>query len=250
MKYAAKIKANPKLSSMYELDLKRKNIAKENNENLEFTTSKKIVLLLIVIAFIMIIYGAIELGWYIDEMVAVFLSLGIISGLVTRLPLNNMAESFSKGCADISNAAIIVGFARAVLVILEDGMVMDTILYTVSNTVSGLPPFISVQCMYLFQTLANFFVPSGSGQAALTMPIMAPLADMVGVTRQTAVLAYQFGDGFTNMIIPTSAVTIAVLGMGGVPWGKWAKWLLPLMVIYFLLGSLFLIPPVLWGWVG
>ena len=127
---------------------------------------------------------------------------------------------------------------------------MDTILHHVSRTVGGFSPYVSVQFMLAFQTAINFLVPSGSGQAALTMPIMAPLADMVGLTRQTAVLAFQFGDGFTNTIIPTSAVTMAALGIGGVPWDRWARWILPLTILYYLLGALSLIPPVMVGWQG
>lgn len=259
MRYAKKIKADPTKSSMYDEDRKRlaqefhQNKDKNGNktaEELEFTFGRKAVLVFIFVAFSFIVYGAKFWGWYIDEMVAVFLTVGILSGLVTRLKLNDMASSFSKGCSEIANAAIIVGFARAILVILSDAKVMDTILHSVSKLVAGLPPVISVQCMYVFQTLTNFFVPSGSGQAALTMPIMTPLADMVGVTRQTAVLAYQFGDGFTNMIIPTSAVTIAVLGMARVPWGKWARWMLPLTISYFTIGAILLVPPVLTGWTG
>jgi len=250
MRYAARIKDNPKLSPVFELDEIKRVKAAEQVEHPTFTGSRKAVLGLIVCGFGSIIYGAIELGWYIDEMVAVFLTIGIVAGLVNRLKLNTIAESFGRGCAQLANAAILVGFARAVLVILENARAMDTILHSVAGVVGKLPPVISVQCMFLFQTMTNFFVPSGSGQAALTMPIMAPLADMVGVTRQTAVLAYQFGDGFTNMIIPTSAVTIAVLGMAGVPWDKWARWILPLMVIYYILGVLLLIPPVMMTWQG
>ncbi|MCK5684077.1 YfcC family protein [bacterium] len=249
MRYAAKVKANPESSLMYELDKKKKE-SNKHSDTPEFNIGRKLVLIMIAIAFLLIIYGAIKLDWYIDEMVAIFFSLGIISGLINRLPLNTMAESFAKGCSDIANAAIIIGFAKTVLVLLENGKVMDTILHSVSTVVGKLPAILSIQCMYIFQTLTNFFVPSGSGQAALTMPIMAPLADMVNITRQTAVLAYQFGDGFSNMIIPTSAVTIAAIGMAGIPWGKWAKWIFPLMVIYFILGALLLIPPTLLMWNG
>ena len=250
MAYAKKVKARPESSSVFEEDQRRRHLMHEQEELPEFNISRKLVLILIALGFACIIYGAISLGWYIDEMVAVFLSIGIVSGLITRMSLNSIAEEFSKGVSDIANAAILVGFARAVLVILESARVMDTILHGVSNVVGELPAVISVQFMYIFQTLTNFFVPSGSGQAALTMPLMAPLADMVGVTRQTAVLAYQFGDGFTNMVIPTSAVTIAVLGMGGVPWGKWARWIAPLIILYYLFGALLLLPPVIWPWQG
>jgi len=250
MRHAARVKADPTASPVYELDRQRREDEEHVGDVPDFDGSRKLVLMLIGGGFAAIVYGAMRLGWYIDEMVAVFLTIGILAGLVTRMQLNDMAENFSKGCAGLANAAILVGFARAVLVLLENARVLDTILHRVSVVVGDLPAVVSVQCMYFFQTCTNFFVPSGSGQAALTMPLMAPLSDMVGITRQTAVLAFQFGDGFTNMIIPTSAVTIAVLGMGRVPWGVWARWIAPLMVLYYILGALLLVPPVLVGWNG
>jgi uncharacterized ion transporter superfamily protein YfcC len=252
MRHARRVKRDPAASPTYDLDtIKRAALADTDAHAApRMALGQKLVLITIAGGFAAIIYGALKLGWYIDEMAAIFLIMGVVAGLVTRMPFNTIAKSFSRGCADISSAAIILGFARAVLVILEDGMVMDTILHHVSRTVGGLSPFLSVQVMYAFQTATNFLVPSGSGQAALTMPIMAPLADMVGLTRQTAVLAYQFGDGFTNTIIPTSAVTMAALGMGGVPWERWARWILPLTVLYYLLGAISLLPPVLMGWTG
>lgn len=251
MRYAKKIKKEPELSLVYELDQEKRRQSAESASSSKGLLKGQIAVLFVVTAgFSAIIYGAIELDWYIDEMASMFLAIGILSGVVAGLTPNAIARSFVKGCSDICGAAIMVGFARTVLVILEDAMVMDTILHYVSGLIKDFSPAISVQAMYAFQTLTNFFVPSGSGQASLTMPIMTPLADILGVTRQTAVLAYQFGDGFTNLIIPTSAATIAALGMGAVPWSKWAKWILPLIVIYFILGALFLIPPVLVGWTG
>jgi uncharacterized ion transporter superfamily protein YfcC len=148
----------------------------------------------------------------------------------------------------MAGAALIVGFAGGILVILEHGNIMDTILYGMAALTSRLPPMLAADAMYGMQLVLNFFIPSGSTKAALTMPLMAPLADLSGITRQTAVLAYQFGDGFTNMIIPTSGVTIGTLAMARIPYGKWARWNLPLQVVFVLLSIGLLIWPVLTGW--
>lgn len=250
MRYAARIKANPELSPVYDLDEPKRHAVSEAAATEKLTRSRIMVLVIIAAGFATIIYGAIKLGWYIDEMAAMFLAIGLLAGLVTRMAPSTIASSFVKGCSDICGAAIMVGFARAVLVILDDGGIMDTILFKVSGFVGNFPAIISVQVMYIFQSLTNFFVPSGSGQAALTMPIMAPLADLLGITRQTAVLAYQFGDGINNVIIPTSAVTIAALGVGGVPWERWAKWILPLILVHYALGAIALMIAVSTGWTG
>ena len=143
---------------------------------------------------------------------------------------------------------MIIAFARGILIIAKDGEIIDTILYALAAPISSLHPVISAQAMFIVQTMINFFVPSGSGQAVLTMPIMSPLSDLVNVSRQTAVLAFQFGDGFSNMIIPTSAVTMGVLTLADIPWEKWAKWVLPLEIIFLIVGLMLLIPPFIFGW--
>ena len=135
-----------------------------------------------------------------------------------------------EGVRDLAPTAVIIGLARGILVVLEDGQVVDTILYGLASGLGGAGTTVAAGAMFAVQTAINFFVPSGSGQAALTMPLMAPLADLVGVTRQTAVLAFQMGDGFTNMIVPTSAVLLGVLSLSGVSWPTWARWLWPLQI--------------------
>jgi uncharacterized ion transporter superfamily protein YfcC len=146
------------------------------------------------------------------------------------------------------SAALVVCFAGAIIIVLQQGKVMDTILQGMASAISGLPPIISADLQYLFQMALNFFIPSGSTKAALTMPMMAPLADLSGITRQTAVLAYQLGDGFTNMIIPTSSVTVATLGLAKIPFGRWFKWNIKMQVMFFVLSLGFLVWPVLSGW--
>jgi len=134
---------------------------------------------------------------------------------------------------------LVVGFARAILVVLTNGNILDTILFASSNVLSSLPSSVSAVGMYIFQCFMNFIVPSGSGQAAVTMPILAPLSDLVGVSRQTAVLAYQFGDGISNIFTPTSGYFMAGLALAKVPWEKWARWILPLIIAQYIFGAIF-----------
>ena len=161
---------------------------------------------------------------------------------------NALAKTFVAGCRDMTGAALIVGFAAGIIVLLEDGNVMDTILHGMSQLTAGMPRILSADAMYVMQMALNFFIPSGSTKAALTMPLMGPLADLSGLTRQTAVLAYQLGDGFTNMIIPTSGVTIGTLTMAKIPYERWFKWNFPMQVFFFILSLLLLIWPVLANW--
>lgn len=184
-------------------------------------------------------------NWYIEEISALFLALGIASGLIYGIGPSKMVSYFGEGARDMAMAALIVGFAKSIILIGEEGKIIDTILYSVSTLGEDLPNYISVQLMFLVQTGINFFVPSGSGQAALTMPLMAPLSDILGISRQTAVLAYQFGDGITNMIIPTSAVLMGVLQIAKIPYDKWFKFILPLVVILSIIAMILLMIPVL-----
>ena len=151
---------------------------------------------------------------------------------------------------DVLEGAIIVGVARSVAVVLEDGNILDTVVHALGNAVDALPAALAALGMFAVQTLFNFVVPSGSGQAVVTMPIMAPLADLVGVTRQTSVLAYQLGDGPSNILYPTSGYFMAALAIGGVRWEKWVRFFLPLFGIWVVLSALFLVFAQLTQWNG
>lgn len=175
-------------------------------------------------------------GWYIVEIAALFLALGVVIGLVAGLGVNGTAAAFGDGIRQLAETAVIIGVARGIVVVLQDGQVIDTILHAVASALEGTSAAGAAMAMFAFQTGINFFIVSGSGQAALTMPLMAPLADLLGITRQTAVLAFQMGDGFTNMIVPTNAVLMGVLSLAGVPWTVWARWMLPLQLLLFVLG--------------
>lgn len=250
MVYAARVKTTPEKSRTSEEDTeKRRNLDTDQLENFSGMTKRdKLVLLTFAAGMAVLIFGVLRYKWYIEEIAAVFLVTGIVVGIVGRMRVADISDAFIKGAGTLVGTALIIALARGILVIARDGQIIATILHSLAAAVESFHPIVSSQMMFMVQTALNFFVPSGSGQAALTMPIMAPLADLVGVTRQTAVLAFQFGDGFSNLIIPTSGVLMGVLSLGGVPWEKWARWILALEGIYLVVGCLLLVPPYLTGW--
>ena len=248
--YVKKISKNPEKSPTYTEDNeRRKNEHFDhiyNNDN-HFSLKHKLVLLTFVLSLIMLVIGVVEFQWFIEEIAAMFFIMGIVVGIIGGLKSEELIKGFIEGAKDLVGTAFIVALARATLVISRDGQIIDTILYGLSPFIQSSSPVFASQKMFIVQAIINFFVHSGSGQAALTMPIMAPLSDLAGVTRQTAILAFQLGE-YTNIIIPTSAVTMGALSMAKVPWDKWAKWVFPLLIIFFVLGLLLLIPPNLMGW--
>jgi uncharacterized ion transporter superfamily protein YfcC len=251
MVYARKIRKNPESSRMYKLDEHwRHHITKNKNKlkNSSMSRSHIVILSIFALGMLTLIFGVIYFKWYINEIAGLFLALGLIIGVVSNLKTSEIAEGFVTGARDLVKIAFIIALARSILIIARDGQIIDSILHDLSGLVSGAHPVFAAQLMFLVQSIINVFVPSGSGQAALTMPIMAPLSDLLDVTRQTAVLAFQFGDGFTNLIIPTSGVTMGVLGMAKIPYEKWFGWMLPLLIIFFIISFILLIPPVLMHW--
>lgn len=202
------------------------------------------ILLMLSYTIIFLIAGVMGYDWYVMEIATLFMALGIASGFATGMNADTIARSFVDGVKDILSAAVIVGLAGGIIVILEDGGIIDTILYGLSQSMSNFGQIASIGVMYLIQTVINIIIPSGSAKAAITMPIMAPFSDLIGVSRQATVMAFQFGDGFTNMITPTSGVLIAVLGVARIPYQKWVKWVWPLILMLIVLGFLLLIPTV------
>ena len=236
-RYAGKIKANPQLSSMYEVDIKRDDVLDLDSLK-ELTTSRKLVLITVALTIGLLVFGVVNYGWYIQEIAALFMGMAIVAALAGKLGFNGFAENLLNGFTNLAGGALVVGFARAILVVLTNGHILDTILFSSSNVLLKLPSEVSAVGMYIFQCLLNFIVPSGSGQAAVSIPILAPLSDLVGVTRQTAVLAYQFGDGISNVFSPTSGYFMAGLALAKVPWQKWAKWILPLILVEYLISGI------------
>ncbi|MFO7657871.1 MAG: AbgT family transporter, partial [Bacteroidales bacterium] len=202
------------------------------------------ILNLLLFTILFLILGVMAYKWYILEIATLFFAMGIMAGIAMNNSPNEIVKLFLDGVKDILPAALVVGLAGGIIVILEEGQVIDTILYKLSNSMNSLGKISTVGMMYVIQTIINIVIPSGSAKAALTMPIMAPFSDLVGLSRQATVMAFQFGDGFTNMITPTSGVLIGVLGVARIPYQKWVRWITPLMVILILLGFLLLIPTV------
>jgi uncharacterized ion transporter superfamily protein YfcC len=203
------------------------------------------ILNLLTFAIIFLVIGVMGYGWYIMEIATLFLALGIFAGNASGKSANDITKSFIEGAKDILPASMVVGLAGGIVVILENGKIIDTILYYVSQTMADMGKVGSVSMMYVIQTFLNIFIPSGSGKAALTMPMMSQFSDLIGISRQATVVAFQLGDGFTNMITPTSGVLIGVLGIARIPYDKWFKWIAPFILILFLLGFLLLLPTVL-----
>ncbi|MFO7526038.1 MAG: YfcC family protein [Ignavibacteriaceae bacterium] len=248
--YVKKISKNPEASPTYAEDnVRRKNEHFDHiyNNNNHFSLKHKLVLITFALSLIMLVIGVIEFKWFIEEIAAMFFIMGILVGIIGGLKSEELIKAFIDGAKDLVGTAFIIALARATLVISRDGQIIDTILYGLAPLIESSSPIFASQKMFVVQAIINFFVHSGSGQAALTMPIMAPLSDLAGVSRQTAILAFQLGE-YTNIIIPTSAVTMGALSMAKVPWDKWAKWVFPLLIIFFVLGFLLLIPPNLMGW--
>ncbi len=302
LRYAAKIKKNPKLSPVYETDdYWRKRNEADANEDIVYHTPKTAWISFIMVSigliifsiyypmtemkignainiipavpvstFLFIIFGVFSLrksvhffilnlllftivflivgvmgyGWYIEEIASLFLAMGLFSGIAYNYHANEITKQFLEGAKDIMSAALIVGLAGGILVVLEDGKIIDTILYKVSTSMEGMGKLGTVSVMYVIQNIINVIIPSGSAKAALTMPVMAPFSDLVNLSRQATVMAFQFGDGFTNMITPTSGVLIGVLGVAKIPYDSWVKWIGKFMIVLLILGWLLLIPTV------
>src|SRR6185503_12263369 len=213
------------------------------------TTRRRLVLLTLLAAVALLVAGALWWSWGLLELSALFIAAAIVAGLAGGLGADGTAESFVTGAAGFAGAALVVGLARGVLVIFDGAHVTDTLLHSLVTLVQGLPSALTVVGIYAVQVALSYVVPSGSGQAALALPILAPLGDLVGVTRQTSVLAYQFGDGFSNVFTPTQGYFMAGLAMIGVPWTRWVKFLWPLQLIWLGLGIILLLiaQGVRWG---
>ena len=240
MRYALKVRKNPSLSSMHDFDRTREDLL--NLSQLPpFGKREQGILLVFGLTIVVMVVGVLKYEWYMDEISAAFIACAVICAVIGRVGFNKFAEELGKGMADIASGALVVGFARAIVIILEEGNILHVILHSAAGMLEALPSALSAVGMYIFQCLLNFVVVSGSGQAAVSMPIMAPLADLVDVTRQTAVVAFSVGNGLSNILTPVSGVLMASLALAKIPWEKFAKWLLPLIGIQYLIGAIFVI---------
>jgi len=220
-------------------------------ENTRIKKRHWLILVVIILALLLIVFGISELSgwnWYLVELGAVFLGVTVLVAILAGLSPDKTAIEFSKGATELTVTALLIGFARSIALILEDGVVLHTIVDGLASPLERAGPELASVGMYIIQSFINFFIPSGSGQAYVTMPLMTPIADLAGISRQVAVLAYQFGDGFTNMVVPTNAVLMGILGIGRIPYDKWFKFIFPLILKLWVLGSVALILAVLIGY--
>ena len=250
MVYAERIRKAPEKSVVYAGDAYFRNrMDAITDEEREFNLGHKLILLEMLAVLIWIIWGVTQKGFYIPEIASQFFVMGFVAGVIAiifklnGMTINGMASAFQGGVADLAGTAVVVGMAKGILLVLggsdaDVASTLNTILYAIGTVLEGVPSFIGAWFMYIFQSLFNLVVTSNSGQAALTMPIMAPLSDLVGVPRQIAVLAYQLGAGFVDAFTPVSASLIGVLGVARIEWGKWAKFQIKMQAFFFIMGTI------------
>lgn len=237
-RYAMRVQQDPSTSLVSHIDY---SVGFQAPADLEMTGQRVVVLLIFVLGIAGFVYGVSEFHWYVPELNAIFLGIGLLAALVARLPAGETSRTFIEGAAAMTPAALLVGFARTIEVVMTDGQIIDSVVHGIAGVLEGLPAEAAAIGMLMVQTICNFFIPSGSGQAFVTMPIMSPLATLTDVPQQTAVLAYQFGDGFTNMIVPTSALVMGALALGKVPYAAWFRFVGPLLLKLFALAVVFLV---------
>ena len=250
MVYAERVRKTPEKSVVYAGDAYFRNrMDAITDEEREFNLGHKLILLEMLAVLIWIIWGVTQKGFYIPEIASQFFVMGFVAGVIAiifklnGMTINGMASAFQGGVADLAGTAVVVGMAKGILLVLggsdaDVASTLNTILYAIGTALEGVPSFIGAWFMYIFQSLFNLVVTSNSGQAALTMPIMAPLSDLVGVPRQIAVLAYQLGAGFVDAFTPVSASLIGVLGVARIEWGKWAKFQIKMQAFFFIMGTI------------
>ena len=237
-RYARRVQADPDQSLVSHIDY---SSGFEVPADIELTGRRSLILILAVAGLAFFVTGVATYGWYIAELNAVFIAIGLAAAVVGGLSAGDTSRTFVRGASEMTAAALLIGFARTIETVLSDSQIIDTMIHSIASALQGAGPEVSALGMLLVQSITNFFIPSGSGQAFVTMPIMAPLATLTDVPQQTAVLAYQFGDGFTNMIVPTSALVMGALALGRVPYTAWVRFAGPLLVKILVVASVLLV---------
>ncbi|WP_432403287.1 YfcC family protein [Wukongibacter sp. M2B1] len=237
MKYAKKVINDPSTSALgtskYDWAV---NVSEE--DTIEFTAKQKVILLAIFVTFGIYIYGALNFKWGITQLNTLTIILAIVSGIITKMGPTEISKSFVEGCKMSTYSALLIGVATAISIVLTNGQVISTIIYYCSLPLAKTSSVISGVFMFLFNWVFNFFVPSGSGQAAVVMPVLAPMGDVIGLSKQVIVSGYKYGDGITNLIIPTSGTLMGYIGLARVSYGKWLKFILPLIGIWTLIATI------------
>lgn len=237
--YAKKIKQNPKLSPMYDLDSQNTLKTSTNLEDFGSMDLRKwLAIISLIIALGAIVSGSIFLGWGLQEQSSIFLTLGIIVGIVSGFDGNTICKEFLNGCKGMLGAAFIIGLARCIGNIMNDADIIDTIVHSLAAVLNHIPFYLQGFGMLIANTIINVFITSGSGQASVVMPIMIPLADLIGMTRQTAILAFNFGDGFCNYILPTSTALMGIISAANIPYDRWMKFMWKCFLLWLMVGAI------------
>ncbi len=239
MRYASKVHKNPASSITYQDDLIKKQDFQLDEEVVEFTTRHKMVLGVFVIGMGTIVFGILKYGWYMNELSAMFLIMGILMGIAGGMKEKEISKEFVTGVKDLAFAAVVVGVCRGILVVAEDGMIIDTILNILSSNLNNVSSVTFTSVMYLVQSLLSILVPSSSALASLTMPIMAPLCDLQGVNPEASVTVLQFANQLTNMISPTAGMTVAGLAVCRISFGQWWKTIWKFFIAVTILAMVF-----------
>jgi len=248
MRYGARVKDNKAMTSFDDESIVHSAANGEATVRTELTRRHLLILSTVAICYMGIIIAVQTMGWGLIEMSAGFLGIAILIIFISGMSGDDSMEAFIKGLESMIVPALIVGVARGVSVVMQEGMIMDTILHHASVMLGEAPKAMAGVGMLIFQSFLNFFIPSASGQALVSMPLMTPLSDLLGITRQTAVLAFILGDGLSNMIIPSSGILMAMVGMSGISFGKWFRFALPLFLILMIFAALFMIAAVSIGY--
>lgn len=246
--YAYRVKKNPSASVVGDLESSLDNPKDSDFSDLKFSNRQILVGIASSFLFCLMIWGVLSWGWEMLHMGGMMLLIGFVAGILGGLNPNELCRAFEDGFSEVLLAAMIMGVARGVAVVMTQGQIIDSIIYGMAQVIKNIPPAINAIGMFFVQTFFNFFVASGSGQAVITMPIMAPLADVVGVSRQVSVLAFQMGDGLSNIMFPTSGYFMAVLALAKIPWTRWLRFMLPLFVIQATLSCVLLVFAQMIGW--
>ncbi|MGN7397880.1 YfcC family protein [Peribacillus frigoritolerans] len=245
--YSKKLQKNKK-SLLGDDWFPNKSIQVGNVENISFHWKQKLILAITALSLIGYVYGAFKLGWTDSEMAAIFLFIAVVAGMIGGLKINDIAKTFISGCQKLVYGALIVGMARSISIVLEEGNILDTIVNSLATLLHGLNPLFGAIGMYILSAFLHFFISSGSGEAVVLVPILTPLADLMNITRQVMIQAIMLGEGVVNCFNPTSGVLMGVLAASGIPYTKWVRFILPLVAMWFVIGLVIIIIGVLTHW--
>ena len=239
--YAKKIKAKPEASVVYEMEQENKKIEVSEKQHDKIEGRHYLVLLIVIACFVLLVYGSQNWKWKLQENAAMFIWMGVLSGFAYGFGPSKIAEEFTKGAKKLVYGALMIGMANGISLILTDGKILDTTVQYLGGLLVTLPSYLQAAGMFLMQLLINGLITSGSGQAAATMPIMLPVADIIGITKQTTVLAFNFGDGLSNYILPTSSALMGFIAMVGISYSNWMKFMWKLFLIWIVVGAILVI---------